>query len=253
MICIACFHFFRRCFASRRFFSNPFIRRRFFCNPFFRRRFFCNPFFRRRFGGFAIRRASKLSAFWTLSQSLLDKLHQLLEIDIPISEEYRIIRPVKLLREPQRILRLESPNLLGCAQDIVPQRRTLEEDILELIVNQFGRRIVIALYLIADNLHLLIYLRLWINRVEDDVGKQVHGPCDVLLQDGGVIHRALLVGVGIQVAAHTLQTVEYVPGFSAFGALEGDVLAEVSQALLARLLVAGTGVYLIAAIHHLAI
>ena len=233
MICIACFHFFRRCFACRRFFSNP--------------------FFRRRFGGFAIRRASKLSAFWTLSQSLQDKLHQLLEINIPVCEEYRIIRPVKFPCEPQCILRLESPNLLGSAQDIMPQRRTLEEDILELIVNQFGRRIVIALNLIADYLHLLIYLRLRINRMEDDVGKQVHGSCDVLLQDGGVIHRALLVGVGIQVASHTLQTVEYVPGLSALGALEGDVLAEVSQALLTRFLVAGAGVYLIAAIHHLAI
>ena len=135
----------------------------------------------------------------------------------------------------------------------MPQRRTLEEDILKLIINQFGRRIIIALYLIADYLHLLIYFRLRINRVEDDVGKQVHGPCDVLLQDGGVIHRALLVGVGIQVAAHTLQTVENVPCLAAFGALEGDVLAEVSQAFLARLLVAGAGIYLVAAIHHLAI
>ena len=182
-----------------------------------------------------------------------DKLHQFLEINIPVCEEYRIIRPVKFPCEAQRILRLECPNLLGSSQDIVPQRRTLEEDILELIIYQFGRRIIIALYLIADYLHLLIYFRLRINRVEDDVGKQVHGPCDVLLQDGGVIHRALLVGVGIQVAAHTLQTVENVPRFPAFGALEGDVLAEVSQALLARLLVAGAGIYLVAAVHHLAI
>ena len=178
MICIACFHFFRRCFASRHFFCNPFFRRRFAS-----RRFFYNPFSRRRFGGFAIRRASKLSAFWALSQSLLDKLHQLLEIDIPVCEEYRIIRPVKLPCEAQRIPRLEGANLLGCTQDIVSQWRTLEEDILELIVNQFGWRIIIALNLIADYLHLLVYLRLRINRVEDDVGKQVHGPCDVLLQD----------------------------------------------------------------------
>ena len=134
MICIACFHFFRRCFASRRFFSNP--------------------FFRRRFGGIAIRRASKLSAFWALSQSLLDKLHQLLEINIPVCEEYRIIRPVKFPCEVQRILRLESPNLLGCAQDIVPQRRTLEEDILELIVNQFGRRISISSQITSTSLSI---------------------------------------------------------------------------------------------------
>ena len=117
MICIACFHFFRRCFACRR--------------------FFCNPFFRRRFGGFAIRRASKLSAFWALSQSLPDKLHQLLEIDIPVCEEYRIIRPIKLPCEAERMLRLEGANLLGSAQDIMPQRRTLEEDILEFIIYQF--------------------------------------------------------------------------------------------------------------------
>ena len=233
MICIACFHFFRRCFACRR--------------------FFCNPFFRRRFGGFAIRRASKLSAFWALSQSLPDKLHQLLEIDIPVCEEYRIIRPIKLPCEAERILRLEGANLLGSAQDIMPQRRTLEEDILEFIIYQFGWRIIIALNLIADHLHLLVYLRLRINRVEDDVGKQVHCSCDVLLQDGRVINRALLVGVGIQVAAHALQAVENVPRLASLGALEGDVLAEMRQPLLARLLVAGAGVYLVAAIHHLAI
>ena len=44
-----------------------------------------------------------------------------------------------------------------------------------------------------------------------EIDKEVEVICDVLLEDGGVINRALLVGVGIQVASHALQTVENVP------------------------------------------
>ena len=88
--------------------------------------------------------------------------------------------------------------MLGGAQDVVPQGMTLEEDILELIVYQFGRRVVITLYLIADYLHLLVYLLLGVSGVEDDVGEEIHGSGYVLLQDGGIVYRALLVGVGTQ-------------------------------------------------------
>ena len=129
----------------------------------------------------------------------------------------------------------------------------LEEDILELIVYQFGRRVVITLYLIAYYLHLLVYLLLWISGVEDNVGEEIHGSGYVLLQDGGIVYRALLVGVGIEVAAHALQAVEDMPSLASLGTLEGNVLAEVGQSLFARQLVAGASVYLIAALHHLAI
>lgn len=65
--------------------------------------------------------------------------------------------------------------------------------------------------------------------MEDDVGEEVHGSGDMFLQDGGIIYRALLVGVGVEVASHALQAVEDMPSLASLGALEGDVLAEVSQ------------------------
>ena len=132
------------------------------------------------------------------------------------------------------------------------QRRTLEDDIFEFIINQFGRRIVVTLYLIADYLYLLVDFRLRINRMENDVGEQIYGSCDVLLEDGGVINRALLVGVGIQVASHALRTVENVPRLAALCALESNVLAEVGKSFFARLLVSAPALT-VTAIHHLAV
>ena len=43
------------------------------------------------------------------------------------------------------------------------------------------------------------------------------------------------------------------PSLASLGALEGDVLAEVSQSLFAQLLVPSASVDLIAAIYHLAV
>ena len=104
----------------------------------------------------------------------------------------------------------------------------LEEDILEFIVYQFGRGVVVTLYFIADYLHLLVYLLLWISGVEDNVGEEVYGSGDVLLQDGGIVYRTLLVGISIEVAAHALQAVEDMPSLASLGTLKGNVLAEVS-------------------------
>ncbi len=184
---------------------------------------------------------------------LFQEFYELLEVDVAVGEEYRIVRAIELLGKPQGILGLEGSHLFGSAQDIMSERTPLEEKILEFIVYQFGWRVIVTLYLIADYLHLLVYFRLRIDGVEDDVAEQIYGSCDVLLENGGVIHRALLVGVSIEVASHALQTVEDVPGLATLGALEGDVLAEVSQSLLARHLVSGASVNLIAAVHHLAI
>ena len=48
-----------------------------------------------------------------------DKLHQLLEVNIPVGEEYRIVGAIELAGESQRILSSEGANLLGSAQDIM--------------------------------------------------------------------------------------------------------------------------------------
>ena len=87
--------------------------------------------------------------------------------------------------------------------------------------------------------------------MKDDVGEQVYGAVDVLLQYGGVIHRLLLVGEGVEVATHALQVAQYLHRAAALRALESDMLAEVRHALLAsEFFVACAGTHSVAAIHH---
>ena len=131
------------------------------------------------------------------------------------------------------------------------ERMTAENGVLEEVVHEFGRRVVVALYLVYYHLHLLVYLRLRIGAVEHDVGEQVDGAVDVLLQYGSVIHRLLLVGEGVEVATHALQMFQNLHRAAALRALESDMLAEVRHSLLAsELLVACAGAYSVATVYH---
>ena len=123
--------------------------------------------------------------------------------------------------------------------------------VLEEIVDEFGRRVVIALNLVDYHLHLLVNLRLRIRTVKDDVGKQVHGTVDVVLKHGGMIDRLLLVGEGVEVAAHTLQIAENLHRATSLGALEGHVFAEVRHSLLpSRHFVSRSGCHGIPTVDH---
>ena len=126
-----------------------------------------------------------------------------------------------------------------------------EDDVLEIVEDQFGGRVVVAFYLVADDGFLFVEFVLRVGAVEHDVGEQVDGPWQMLLEDGGIIDCALFVGKGIEFAADTLEGVQDVPCASACGPLEGDVLAEVRQSFLARPFVACAGSDLQSAVDHL--
>ncbi len=81
------------------------------------------------------------------------------------------------------------------------------------------------------------------------VGEQVDGAPGVLLQYAGVESRVFLIGVSIETAAHFLEAVKDDAGAAPLCSLEGHVLAEVGQSVVARRLIARSGFYLIAAIH----
>ena len=55
-------------------------------------------------------------------------------------------------------------------------------------------------------------------------------------------HRLLLVGIGVQVAAHVLHAVQDVPGLPPGGSFENQVLHEVRHALLVLAFVARAGI-----------
>ena len=81
--------------------------------------------------------------------------------------------------------------------------------VLKLIVNQFGRTVVVGGYLVAHHLNLLVELLLRIGGMENDVGEQIYRHGEMVFQYGGIIHGVLLGGEGVEVAAVTLKTVEH--------------------------------------------
>ena len=127
---------------------------------------------------------------------------------------------------------------------------TFEENILEIIVDQFRRCIVIALYLVADHLHLFINLRLGISAMKDNIGQHVNSLCQMLFQNSSIINRVFFHRKGIEVTAHTLQRIQNLQGTAALRSLEGGVFHEMRQTFIARHFMASSRRYLITAIHH---
>ena len=125
-----------------------------------------------------------------------------------------------------------------------------EEDVLKIIEDQLGGVVFIAVYLFEDDAPFLVDLMLREGAVEDDVGEQFECACKVLLQEGRVHHRLLLVGEGVKVAPDILHAVEYVPGAASRGTLEQHVLHEVGQPGLVGLLVTRACINGITAIDH---
>ena len=128
---------------------------------------------------------------------------------------------------------------------------TFEHQILKLIINKFGRRIVVAFYLVAYHLYLFIYLRLWEYAIEYNIREYIHSLGEMLYRYGRIENGIFLIRKGIKIATHTLQLVYDGCRSVSLSALECNMLAEMSQALVARLLVASTSLYLISAICYL--
>ena len=126
----------------------------------------------------------------------------------------------------------------------------LEELILKLVVNEFGRRIVITLDFIADNIHFMHQFLGRIGAVENNIRQQIDSTRNMFLENGSIENGVFLIGESIEIATDTLKTIENLQGGTATGALEGDMLAEMSQSLIANLLVTGTDLHADAAINN---
>ena len=126
----------------------------------------------------------------------------------------------------------------GVAEDVASEGMSGEEQGLEVIVDEFCRGVVVALYLVDDDLALLLEFLLGEGAVEDDVHEQRQRAPEVLAEEGGVVDGLFLSGVGIEVAAHALHAVEDLHGGEVGSALEGHVFHEVCHAALAVELVA---------------
>ena len=205
---------------------------------------------RRQAGGLHLEVGNLRGGSGKVGSGFLEQPHEPVEADIAIGEKHHVLRHVEPTGEAQGVGGAKSPQPMGLPQDVVPQGMAFEYDVLELIVYQLGRRVVVALYLIGYHLCLFLYLGLGIDAMEDDIAEQVDGSGQMLAQDGGIIYRVFLVGEGVEVAAHPFQRVEHMPCPPAGSSLEGDMLAEMGKTLLIGCLVARTHIHAIAAEHH---
>ena len=113
------------------------------------------------------------------------------------------------------------------------ERMSLEDEILEEVVDEFCRRVVVALYLVADDFYLLVYLLLRITAVKDYIREEINSLGRVFLKYGRVIDGIFLVGKGIEFTANSLKTVDDMPCPAVFCPLECGMFAEMSHTLLA--------------------
>ena len=161
---------------------------------------------------------------------LLHLSYYLAEVHLAQHEECGIVGHIVFARKAQRVGSLVFAQPVGLAQYVASQAVTAEEHLLKIVVYKLGGGVIVAVNLVNDHLHLLVYLFLRIYAVEDDVAQQVHGAGEVLFLHGGIEYCYLLVGEGVEVASHAFQPVAYVPCPPALSALEGHVLAEVGHA-----------------------
>ena len=155
------------------------------------------------------------------------------------------------LRNPRK--RPASPRMyrLLASQDISTDRIIRINQFLEIVENQFGRRVVVAFYFVDDHLHLFVHLCLGIGAAQHDVGQQIHSTCEVFFQESRVVNGFLFARVGVQVPSYAFHAVQDMPGAAPVRPFESQVLAKVCQPVFVRQFVACTGIDGDAAIYHI--
>ena len=95
--------------------------------------------------------------------------------------------------------------------------------------------------LLQDHMLLALQLLLVESRIDENVGEKIDGERHVVLEDAGIIGGRFDTGRGIELAADILDLFGDLAGTAPVGALEGHMLEEMGNAMLALGLVAGTG------------
>ena len=144
----------------------------------------------------------------------------LLDIDVPQDKEHHARRVIEPANKALQVLATILTKAFGIAQNVAAKRMIGEEELVEIVVDEFRRRVVVTLYLIDDHLHLAFQFALGIGAVEGDIEEQVEGSGEVLPQGGTVIDGMLLTRVGIQVASYSLHAIDDVPRTTALCALK---------------------------------
>src|SRR5574344_69863 len=126
----------------------------------------------------------------------------------------------------------------------------LKNDIFELVVNQLCRRVIVTFYLIANHLYLLVYLRLWIDAVKDNVCQQFCRFPKIIPVNGRIESCIFLIRESIQFSSEFFQSIDDLKGTATCGAFKSDMFTEMCHSLFPRQFMTRTGGNLITTVHH---
>ena len=99
--------------------------------------------------------------------------NSLIEHNISVNVKHTVVRAIEFVSKPPRILSRERAYVACRSQNAVTQRMVSEHNILEFIIDEFRRAVVVRLNFIANHLHFLIDFRLWVSAVEHNVRQEV--------------------------------------------------------------------------------
>ena len=173
------------------------------------------------------------------------------EIYLAKHKESGIVGDVIFAGEAQGIVGGVLAQTLCLAEDVAPKTVGTEEHLLEVVVDEFGGGVVVAVNLVNDDFYFLVYLVLRIDAMEDYVAEQIDSTGEVVALHGGVEDCYLFICESIEITANTFEVVAYMPGSATLCTLECHVLAEMRHARVALILVTGAGGYDITAIDNI--
>ena len=162
----------------------------------------------------------------------------MVHLHIPRHGEHHAVGGITRLHEVFEPLRSETLHITLGTQDIVSQGVALVGQFLVLVVNKLCRQVVVGVYLLYHHFALAFYLPFGEGAMEKDIGKEFETALEVLVERGGIDAGLLLGGEGVELASHTVDTVEDMVGATVFGAFEERVLDKMGHTLIGSALVA---------------
>ena len=177
-----------------------------------------------------------------VSQQLFGPTHHLGKGQIALHEKHHVARTVITGGKGGGIGTAKGFELDRIAKDVAAERMPAENKVFEVVEDKLGGVVFVRLDFVDNHLGFLLDFTLGESGVEHDIGQQLERTPEVFGQESRIDDGLFLVGVGIEVTAHILHAVQYVPCLALARTLENEVFYEMSHALFVLQFVARTGI-----------
>ena len=165
--------------------------------------------------------------------------HQRSVIDVSGGRKHHVPGAVALGQKLSELCTGEAGDALARAQDRPAERLAGKRRIEHQVIDDVVRTVAGGRDLLQDHLALALQLVGRIARVLQDVGQDIERDADVVLERAGVVGGGIEAGGRVELATHLLDLLGDILCGAPSRPLEGHVLEQMRDAMLAVVLVAG--------------